>query len=278
MSWKSSMAVVFIVAGLVACRGGSRGSLTVSAKGAASAPADVGNPVTLDAGHGIQIKEIRLVVRKLEVEGPGATCTPITSPAAPAAAAGASSADGGASVDGSGSDDESCEIEQGPFLVELSGSDLRAGTHPMFDASVPAGTYEEIALRIGTLSAEQAAQAPVEAQRAALSELAGQHASVVVLGTMDGSDFTFAAPLDVRQEREGSITVDPRGGVDLTFTLSPSGWFTAADGLSKLDPTSTDPAVLDAILANVRASLRLVHDEDHDGSDDELDDHGAGPG
>ena len=53
--------------------------------------------VTLDAGHGIQIKEIRLVVRKLEVEGPGATCTPITPPAA---AAGASSADGGASGDG----------------------------------------------------------------------------------------------------------------------------------------------------------------------------------
>jgi hypothetical protein len=62
------------------------------------------------------------------------------------------------------------------------------------------------------------------------------------------------------------IVVDPSTGVNVTLDLDASGWFKAADG-SKLDPA--DAAAVSAIDANIRASVRVVHDDDHD-------DHGSG--
>lgn len=270
--WIPAAAVVV----LAACSGSSKGGLSVSAKGAATAPPAAKS--TLDGGNGLTIDRVRLVVRKVEVEGENATCTPATTPTAPAtgmAQGAAGAADhGGDGSGGDGSDDgEECEIEAGPFLVDLSGAALVGGIHFAFDVPVPAGTYEELKFKIDTLSAEKAAAAPVEAQRAGLAELAGLHASVAVDGTLDGTaPFHFTAALETTQKREGSIVVDAQGAA-LTLDVDPSHWFQAADG-SKLDPT--DPGAVGAILANIRASVRVVHDEDHDGHDDEQEGHGGG--
>lgn len=285
MTWKTSAVAVGLAAGLAACGGSSKGgNLSVSAKGAADAPAAAG-AAALDAGNGIAIDAIRLVVRKLEVEGGDASCAPMmpadmgSSLATGGAIADDRGGGGGGSDDGPGDDsgdDEECEIEAGPFLVELTDTDLLSGTHPAFDATVPAGTYEEISLRIEPISAEKAARAPVEEQRAVLAELAARGVSLEVTGTEDGTPFTFSAALDARLKREGAITIDADSPANVTFMLGAAGWFMAADG-SKLDPA--DPAARSAILANVMASFRLVHDDDHDGADDELDDHGDhGPG
>ena len=52
----------------------------------------------------------------------------------------------------------------------------------------------------------------------------------------------------------------------VTLDFDPSRWFQAADG-TKLAPGSASSAA--AIEANIRASIRLVHDDDRDGHDDE---------
>jgi hypothetical protein len=95
--------------------------------------------------------------------------------------------------------------------------------------------------------------------------MAAAHASIRVDGTMDGVGFTFSTPMALKQEREGPIVVDPKTGANVTLDFDASGWFKAADG-GKLDPT--DPADRGQILANIRASIRVVSDDDHDGKED----------
>jgi hypothetical protein len=101
-----------------------------------------------------------------------------------------------------------------------------------------------------------------------LQELAAAHASILVDGLVEDAGttarpFTFSTPMEVTQKREGALVIGPASNVTLTF--DPSGWFVAPGG-GRLDPA--DAANQGAILANIRASLRLLHDDDHDGRDD----------
>ena len=261
---------------LSGCSSGMSKGVTVSASTASSVGATPkAGATSIDGGNGISIDRIRLVVKKFEIEG-----APACAPAAAASSSGMGGMGGmggssgssgmggmggsGASDDGSGSDDGECEIESGPFLVDLSGSDLAIGVHPVAGIDVPSGTYEELRFQIHVIDASQAGTS------AGLAEMAAAGASVLVDGTQGGAAFQFKSAITVDQKREGEIVVDPATGVNVTLDLDASGWFKAADG-SKLDPA--DPAAASAIDANIRASVRVVHDDDHDGEDD---DHGSG--
>jgi hypothetical protein len=156
-----------------------------------------------------------------------------------------------------------CEVEGGPFLVDLSGEALASGVHWVAELDVPAGTWHEVKFVINTINAEKAGG------DAGLLEMVDAHASILVDGTRDGAPFTFSLPLEVQQKREGDIVVDPSTGANVTLDVDPSGWFKAADG-SRLDPE--DPTARGAIIQNVKASIRVLHDDDGDGHDD--DDHG----
>jgi hypothetical protein len=238
-----------------ACSNASKG-LSVSAKGAQTATTAQGTtPTSLDLGNGIAVDRIRLVVRSLEVEGGDAAQDGSSSTCASATSAGDPGA--GDAQDG----DDVCENDYafGPFLVDVAGSDLAAGVHHQFDVTLPAGTYEEIEIQVNTVPAEKAGS------DAGLKEMADLHASIAVDGTIDGTAFRVTTPIALTQEREGPIVIDPAKASNVTLDLDPTKWFTSAAG-ARLDPS--DPTALGEILANIRASLRLVHDDDRDGKDD----------
>lgn len=237
----------------LACGGGSdRAALSVSARAAVVAGASAAG---LDLGNGIVLQRVRMVVRHVEVEGPGTE--------------GKGSCSGQDGMDDHEEDSaDRCEDELkfGPFLVDLSGAALGGGVHHQFDVSVPAGTYEEIDVEVGPITAARAGT------DAGLKDMADLLASLVVDGTIDGQTFRFTAPLETEQEREGAVVAGASAAA-ITFDFDPSGWF-GGTGAARLDPTVAANA--DAILANVRASLRVVHDGDHDGCDDDHADDGPG--
>lgn len=275
MSWSRTFAILTAAGLAVGCSRSSKG-LTVRANAAADQPA--ATSLTLNGGT-IVVDRVRMVVRKVEVEGsPTDGCTtptPPTTPTTPTTPAGGTTAPvtvqddhGGTSGDGDhqggeaeGDHDGECELEFGPFAIDLSGAALASGIHKQFDVPVPAGTYEEIAFKIDTINAEKAGTDQV------LKDLAALHASIAIDGTIDGTAFHFTTPIEVESKHEGAITVDPATGAGLTLDVDPTHWFTAADGTTRLDPNATTDQ--GAILANIRASLRLQHDDDGDGCDDD---------
>ena len=268
-----------LCAALAGCSSGTSKGVTVSASTASAVGATPkAGATSMDGGNGISIDRIRLVVKKFEIEGAPA-CTP--------AASGSTSGTGGSSGmggmgcstgsndsggkggaggpdDGSGGDDGECEIESGPFLVDLSGGDLTIGVHPVAGINVPSGTYEELRFQIHVVDAAQAGTSP------GLAEMAAAGASILVDGTQGGTAFQFKSAVTVDQKREGQIVVDSATGANVTLDLDASGWFKAADG-SKLDPA--DPAAASAIEGNIRASVRVVEDDNRDGEEDN---HGSG--
>lgn len=241
---------------MAACSSSGKSGMTVSARGAAvtAAGATVTATATgVDLGNGIVIERVRAVVRHVEVEGAttvgAGTCT---------------------DEDGHdpGGDDCENELKFGPFLIDLSGTAL-TGVQTQFGVPVPAGTYHDVHVEIGPISTAKAGT------DAGLLEMAGLTASLAVDGTVDGKTFQFTSPIDVELKREGDVVVDGTGSADITFDVNVGGWF-GGTGAARLDPSSTDPAVLQAIDANIRASLRVLHDEDHDGCDDDHADNGPG--
>lgn len=253
-----------LCAALAGCSSAMSKGVTVSASTASAVGAsDKTGATSIDGGNGISIVRVRLVVKKFDIDGASA-CT--------SAASGSSSGKSGtggmtgssASHGGSGSDGGECAIESGPFMVDLSGSDLATGVHPVTGIDVPSGTYGELRFQIHVIDASQAGA------DAGLAEMAAAGASILVDGTQGGAAFQFKSAITVDQKREGKIVVDPATGVNVTLDLDPSGWFRASDG-SRLAPD--DPVAASAIDANIRASVRVVHDDDHDGKDD---DHGSG--
>lgn len=266
----------------LACSGSSKSALSVSARGAATAANPPAGTTSLVLDNGIVIQRVRVVVRKVEVDGPdtvgkgtcsdeqedghdastsGTSGTTDTSGTTGTTAAGTTTA---AESDGDRCEDE---LEFGPFLVDLSGAELAGGVHFQFDVPVPAGTYEEIEFKVGPITA---AKAGTDAGLKAMADLG---ASLVVDGTVDGKPFSFVTPARLELEREGVVAVSTSKGAAITFDVDATGWFGGKDA-ARLDPTVAANA--DAILANIRASLRIVHDDDRDGCDDDHADSGPG--
>lgn len=272
--------MALMVGGLVALAGGCTKAtgggqsvrVGVSAASTASAATQgSGSTVAIDGGNGLSIDRVRMVVRRVELEAPeGSVCTPASSGSdddasndgggADTSATATTSGDSGSGSDDGGDDAGECEFGGGPFLVDLSGSGLDTGIHWVATIDVPAGTYAESKIVINTIPAGKAGS------DAGLEAMAAAHASILVDGTLNESPFTFSTPFEVQQQREGAIVIDPATSNNLTLDVDPSGWFRAADG-SLLSPT--DATATGAILANIRASIRILHDDDRDGKDDD---------
>ncbi len=258
--------------------GGTATGLAVSVRAAPAAATATADGVGLPGG--ITLSRVRLAVRRISVEGGDAAnaCEPsgvtTTSPTrapqqammsgpGPLDPSNASTADGRPDHGPQMGDDGGCELAFGPFDVDLAGSALSGGVAFAFAAPIPAGTYREVSISVNTVPAARAAGNPV------LEELAAAHASILVDGFVQETStiarpFTFSTPLEVKQQREGALVIGPSSNVTLTF--DPSGWF-SSNG-ARLDPA--DPTAQGAILANIRASIRLLHDDDHDGIEDEV--------
>ncbi len=159
------------------------------------------------------------------------------------------------------------EVELGPVVLNFSGADLDGRVRRVFDANVPAGTYDKIEFKIEPL------KRPVDAPGA--DELARQRASVIIEGTIDKEPFTFISRIEAEQEREGKFTVSESSS-NVTLDIDTSGWF-VKDGV-RLDPR--DPRNRLAIEANLKASIDAFDDDDRDGhrDRDDDDDHDGGHG
>lgn len=245
--------------------GAGRAQMSVSAKAAAagvsaSAAAPGGVPAegtSLDLGNGISLDRVRVVVRKLKLEGalasesaPGAPCVRDDSP------------DGRSDLEHE--HDDEAEPVVGPFLVDVSGAALAAGgVAQAFDGAVPPGSFHELKFVIGPVTAAEAGSDPK------LTELAAAGASLIVDGSVATAEgrvpFTFTSSLKAQIEREGRFVVADGQGNNITLTLGPAGWFGGASAL--LDPR--DPANRAAIEARIKASIAAFEDDDCDGHDDD---------
>lgn len=272
----ASLAVVaFLGLAAASCQRSSRG-LSVSTRTATDAPAATPTSnvtgISLDLGNGIVIERIRLVVREVEVEGgdAGAACP-----------GDEGMPDGGGTVtpmdaghdggDAEGADGDDCDhgLEFGPFLVDVAATELTGPVSFAFDVPVPPGTYDEVEIKVNTLPAGKALA------DAGLAEMAGLHASVAVDGRIDGETFHYATPMEIEQEKEGRFVIGEATAPNLTLDFDPSGWFGGA-GTARLDPR--EPTNDGAIRANIRKSIRLERDDDHDGHEDGEEHDGGGDG
>jgi len=159
----------------------------------------------------------------------------------------------GGMTDGGTGEVEEVEISQGPFLIDLDAAALSAGAvTKVFDAQVPAGTYQELKLEI-------------------FPSAALQNASVIVDGTVAGKAFSFSSALVAKQKKEGSFVV---GGstANITLLIDPQQWFGTA--AAPLDPTvETNRA---AIEENIRRSIDVFQDDDSSGHENHDGDHDDG--
>ena len=160
--------------------------------------------------------------------------------------------DGGMADGGTGQADE-VEIRQGPFLVDLDATALSAGAvTKVFDAQVPAGTYQELKLEI-------------------FPSAALQNASVIVDGSIGGKSFTFSSALLAKQKKEGSFVV---GGTtaNITLLIDPQQWFGTA--AAPLDPTLESNRA--AIESNIQRSIDVFQDDDSSGHENHDGEHHDG--
>ncbi len=249
-----------------ACGGQNAGKLSVSAKGMDAAAV---SGKALQLANGIAIDRVRVAVKEVELEG--GTCVPAEPspmPGSPGVSGvqsaheeGSDHPDGGQGHEEDGEDhDHDCEVELGPFGIDLSGDQLAGPVTQVFDGQVPPGTYHELEIKI----------CPVDANRGAFfAEMNG--ASVIVdgsvtVGSGEGTvvtPFTLSFPICAELERETKIVVEPGGqSANVTLSFDPSAWFAGPNGAT-LDPTKPEDQA--AIAANVRAAFDAFEDEDRDG-------------
>jgi hypothetical protein len=257
--------VLAALAAVTACSSSSKSNLTVSAK-AVTATAPVA-ATSLDLGNGISLDRVRIVVRKLKLEGTLA-----------AADGGTGSTSGTPSMSEGGSDGKT-DVEKehdgenepvlGPFLVDLSAATLAAGIQQAFDGVVPQGTFHELKFAVGPLSADKVGT------DAKLAEMAALNASIAIDGTIDGTAFTFVSSLTAQAKKEGDFVVSDAAGNNVTLSIDPKGWFGGA-GAARLDPSVA--ANKSAIEANIKASVDVFEDDDKSGHENHHGDHGGADG
>jgi hypothetical protein len=267
-------AMALVVAG---CKG--RGNLSVSARAGSAAEATDGGSTTgsLDLGQGIFVSRARIVVQKIALEGT------LAAPGAPHAsslmvvAGSRGAADRGDDDEGEDEGEED-EVKVGPFLIDLSGDQMRGGIVHVFDGDVPAGTFNEIKIVVAPVPADAGANTGIAAMNGASVIINGTIAEGTVDGGTTGAGaivrpFSFVSSLRAAQKHETKMTVTVNGTTkNVTLTIDPTGWFKAVGG-SRLDPTVAANAP--AIEANIKASINAFEDEDEDGEDD-AEEHGGG--
>ena len=245
----------------IGCGSKSHGaSVSVSAKGAEVAAAAPSAP--LDLGNGILLERVRAVIRKLVLEPEDDATVPPTCAACQGVECRDADEDGLTETehdhDGD-TDDDVNDVVLGPLLVDLSGETLAGGLDQIFGGTIPAGTYEELELVIGPITAAQAGS------DAGLAEMAARNASVIVEGTIDGAPFTFVSSLATEFDIEGHAVVSSGGTANVTISMGPKHWF-GATGAGRCDPT--DPAQKEMSERLIRAAVHAFQDDDRDGHDD----------
>jgi hypothetical protein len=154
-------------------------------------------------------------------------------------------------------DDDCEELKVGPVLLDLP---LGAGASRAFNVAIDTGSYGKIKLEIHKPSG---------------SEVPGfDGVSIRVVGTYNGTPFTFESDLDAEQEFTFNppLTVTDSTGAHLTLFVDLAKWFDNGNAGSPglIDPTSaTIGGPNEGVVKNaIEASLNAFEDENHNGEDD----------
>jgi hypothetical protein len=228
--------------------GGARRPLTVSlttqSQGAV-ADRSPSSDITITAGvNSLVITKAQLVARRIEL-----------APASATACAGIAE-----SGDDDAEDDDGCaEVEVGPTLLDVP---LDGSTTTSITASVPAGTYRALELRIAPVGSSGNRNSVAFV----VSHPEFRNASVRVEGTFNGKAFVFTSAIDARVETGFAtpIAVDA-ANPNVTVAIDLTNWFSDGSG-GTLDPSNS--ANVAQISANIAGSFRAFEDNDHDGHDD----------
>ena len=127
-----------------------------------------------------------------------------------------------------GEDDDECEFEGGPFIVDLP----LEGAATIATTDVPAGTYDSFRFKIDDLEGDDddedddRARAPglLAEMRAAYPNFPSK-ASLVVKGTQNGQPFTVYFRSKIRITQPISPPLTTPGDQNLTVTIDPTAWF-----------------------------------------------------
>jgi Domain of unknown function (DUF4382) len=221
---------------LTACGGGGA-QLSLSGRAGATLAAPA-SPTALTLSNGITVDRVRVALREVELERASATPDDVK---------------------------DALEYEAGPFVLDLSGSALNGAVQQVTVQDVPAGTYREINFKVHPPSATDSTNAAVQAM--ATAQAGG--ASIIVEGQIDGQPYTFLSALDAREKFEGTFNF-ASGAQNVTLNVDPSTWF-GGTGAARLDPRS--PSNKSVIENNIRSSMKVFEDDDHDGNDDSAQHH-----
>jgi hypothetical protein len=217
-------------------------SLTTQAQGAVAdrALADI----TISAGtNSLVITKAQIVARRIELAPAGATACANTTEAGD---------------DNADSNDGCAEVEVGPTLLDLP---LDASTKSNITASVPAGSYRALELRVSPVTSGNQRTTQFIAAHPDL-----KNASVRIEGSYNGKAFVFVSAIDARIETvfASPVTVDATSP-NVTIAIDLSNWFSDGSG-GALDPSNSANAA--RISANIAGSFRAFEDDDHDGHED----------
>jgi hypothetical protein len=248
MSWTSILALVALATLAAACSKSATGpagagSISLSlTTGAATAVPSLGPSLSVSQTSGsnqLVLDSASIVLRHTELELQNGQCPTSGSPTA-----------------GDGCE----EFEAGPMLLQLP---LDGSVSQQVALNAPPGTYSQLNFEIHAPGSDSADQAFVKAHPAY------QNASVRVVGTYNGTPFTYTSNLDVEQEQQLSPPLVVSGSstsTNVTLQVDVSTWFKASDG-SLIDPSTavvggTNESV---VKDNIKASLKAFEDQNEDG-------------
>lgn len=216
-------------------------SLQLASYDATSPASSTAGQLTITAGADeIVIDEVGLVLRKVRLDGPPAASCP---------------------EDEEG-DSRCAELDFGPVLFQLP---LAEGAEEVLDAAVPVGSYTGLKFQL---------HRPTNAHEDA--DFVADHPeyediSIRVVGSYNGTPFTFASDLTVVQDPDfaGPLEVDADGVLALTLLVQVADWF-ANPGGGLLDPAeANDGGPLESLVEQqIRASFRAFQDGDGDAEAD----------
>jgi len=164
---------------------------------------------------------------------------------------------------------ESLDVRTAPIVTEL---DLNSAVHEFTLSTIPFGSYEELEFEIHRVDSADLASLPAGDRAPFADFLANGRSSVIIEGTVyvggAAQPFTYRSRVSTEQEQEFHpplVVSNTKNVVNVTMSVHSGGWFRAMDG-SLLDPR--DAANSSMIDQNIKASMRVFEDEDHDGHDD----------
>lgn len=233
-----------LVLGIGACSDSDMGHvrLQLATRGPASlATGAPGHLVVTVGADEIVVDEVALVLRKVRLDGPPAT----------------------ACAEDSEGDSRCAELRFGPVLFDLP---LGEGAEPIFTAAVPVGTYTGVKFQV---------HRPTNANEDA--DFVADHPefeniSIRVLGTYNGTPFTFASDL-TEVEDVGfteQVEVEAEGELPVTLHVDVARWFASADGSGLVNPSeANDGGPFESLVERqILESFRAFRDSDKDGAAD----------